>query len=346
MTPPTDRPPSPDAPDAPDDPAEVDDVDLTLRHVAHQFPEALAHALLPGARRITRCAWRDTQLSTRERRMDKSLYVVADGVARIEHVEWQSRWTHDLLLRVYEYHCLTTLALHAAAPRGKRVPRVRSTVVLLGGRTKLPWPPRMRFRASPPGEPFSGLRVCVDAVYQRTVDELTRRGAPLWSVFAPLAVDATPAAMVNVLDGLRDRSTPREFEELAVAMTVLADADSRRRGLRAAIASHLPEELVMQSWVYKQGLDKGRQDGQEEGRREGRQEGRREGRQEGRREGRQQGRQEGLRRSIALALSVRGLHLDEGARARLDAEARVDVLEAWLARAVTAPRIADVFAPG
>lgn len=56
MTPPTDRPPSPDAPDAPDDPAEVDDVDLTLRHVAQQFPEALAHALLPGARRITRCA--------------------------------------------------------------------------------------------------------------------------------------------------------------------------------------------------------------------------------------------------------------------------------------------------
>ena len=262
--------------------------------------------------------------------MDKSLYVVADGVARIEHVEWQSRWTHDLLLRVYEYHCLATLALHAAAPRGKRVPRVRSTVVLLGGRTKLPWPPRMRFRVSPPGEPFSGLRVCVDAVYQRTVDELTRRGAPLWSVFAPLAVDATPAAMVNVLDGLRDRSTPREFEELAVAMTVLADADSRRRGLRAAIASHLPEELVMQSWVYKQGLDKGRQDGQEEARREGRRE----------------GRQEGLRRSIALALSVRGLHLDEGAKARLDAEARVDVLEAWLARAVTAPRIADVFAPG
>jgi hypothetical protein len=126
-------------------------------------------------------------------------------------------------------------------------------------------------------------------------------------------------------------------------MTVLADADSRRRGLRAAIASHLPEELVMQSWVYKQGLDKGRQDGQEEGRRAARAS----RRQEGRREGRQRrDARRGLRRSIALALSVRGLHLDEASRARLDAEARVDVLEAWLARAVTAPRIADVFAPG
>lgn len=67
----------------------TDDVDLTLRHVAQQFPEGLARALLPEARRLTKCVWLDTQVTSRERRMDKSLYVVADGVARIEHVEWQ-----------------------------------------------------------------------------------------------------------------------------------------------------------------------------------------------------------------------------------------------------------------
>ncbi len=142
------------------------------------FPPTCAHALLPQARSLTECVWRDTQVTARERRMDKNLFVIADGVARLEHVEWQMRWTRDLLLRVYEYHCLTTLGLHAVAKEGETVPRVRSTVVLLGGRKK-PWPAWRRFRVSPPGEPFSGLRVRVEAVYQRTVAELEARDAPL-----------------------------------------------------------------------------------------------------------------------------------------------------------------------
>ena len=126
----------------------TDDVDLTLRHVAQQFPEGLARALLPEARRLTKCVWLDTQVTSRERRMDKSLYVVADGVARIEHVEWQSHWERGLLVRMYEYHCLTTLALHAAAKRGEKVPGGRSTVVLLSGRQN-PWPATLLRAARP-----------------------------------------------------------------------------------------------------------------------------------------------------------------------------------------------------
>ncbi len=323
--------PPPLAPDptaAPEPEPESDSVDLTLRHVTQQFPADLAHALLPGARSLTECVWRDTQVTARERRMDKTLFVVADGIARLEHVEWQLRWSRDLLLRMYEYHCLTTLGLHAAAAKGETVPCIRSTVVLLGGRRVKPWPERLRFRVSPPGEPFSGLRVRVEAVYQRTVAELEARDAPLWMVFAPLAVDATPDAMTRVLDALRDRTEPRQFEELAVAMTVLADADVRGRGLRAAITSHLPEEIVMQSWVYKQGVEKGRQEGIEKGIEEGI----------------EKGSQETLRRSIALTLSARGLRLTATRRAQLDAETRIEVLEAWLTRAVTAARAADVFA--
>ena len=55
------------------------------------------------------------------------------------------------------------------------------------------------------------------------------------------------------------------MEELGVAMSVLADADKRKRGLRGVITSLLPEEAVMESWVYKQGKEKGQQEGVEKG---------------------------------------------------------------------------------
>ncbi len=213
--------------DAPIDDEAAHDVDLTLRHVTHRFPDELARALIPEARTLDGCTWLDTQLTARERRMDKSLHVVADGVARVEHVEWQLRWTRDLLLRAFEYHALTTLALHDAAKEGEAVPRVRSTVVLLRGRRRTPWPAYRTFRTTPPGERFSGLRVRIEAVYQRTLAELASRRSPLWMAFAPLAVDASADTLPAVVRALRSRTPPMRFAELAVAMTVLADADGR-----------------------------------------------------------------------------------------------------------------------
>ncbi len=311
---------APATPAAPDSSDHRDDVDLALRHVTHRFPDELARALLPDATSLTGFAWHDTQVTARERRMDKNLYVVADGVPRIEHVEWQLRWMPQMLLRTYEYHCLATLGLHGAAKRGERVPRVRSTVVLLSGRRAAPWPAHRSFRTTPAGERFSGLRVHIDAVYQRTLAELSSRASPLWMVFAPLAVDATRENLPDVVRALEDRTARARFEELAVAMTVLADADGRARGLREVIAAQLPEELVMQSWVYTQGKQRGIEEGVEKGR------------------------QEGLRQSIELALATRGLRLTAARRAQLDAEGRPEVLQMWLTRAITAARTADVFA--
>lgn len=51
-------------PDTPSDPPELNEVDLTLRHVAQLFPEDLARALLPSAATLTECAWLDTQVRT------------------------------------------------------------------------------------------------------------------------------------------------------------------------------------------------------------------------------------------------------------------------------------------
>lgn len=304
------------------DPTDSDDVDRTLRHVAQRFPDELARALLPEARSLTEIAWTDTQLASRERRLDKSLYVVADGEARVEHAEWQLRWSRGLLARMFEYHALLTIALRDAAKPGERVPSVRSTVVLLGGR-EAPWPAVMRYRTTPRGEAFSGLRVRVEAVYQRSLAELAARGSAFWMAFAPLAVDATPDAMVAVVKHLRAKTTTARFEELAVTMQVLADADGRARGLREPITANLPKELIMRSWVYTQGLEKGLEKGREEGREEGR--------------------VESVRALILETLRTRGLRVTAARRAQIESEASAEVLLGWFSRALTAERTADVF---
>ncbi|HEU4410424.1 MAG TPA: hypothetical protein VFS43_34535 [Polyangiaceae bacterium] len=265
---PTDEPTSP-----------TDDVDLVLRHVSRRFPEQFARALLPPGSRVASASWLDTQVTARQRRLDRALDVrTAAGGRRLLHTEWQLRFEADLPFRVYEYHALLALSLHdeleaakasARPPRPPGAalapPRIESTVVLLSGREE-PWPAWGEYRTSPEGAPFSGVRFRIEAVYQRRVAELEAKGSPLWMIFAPLAVDATPARMAQVVEALRRRSSPRDFDELALAMTVLADADRRRRpGLQQAIVAHLPRELVMQNWIYKQGLAKGIEQGIEQG---------------------------------------------------------------------------------
>ena len=313
----------------------VDDVDLALRHLSQRFPDDLARALLPEARSLSECAWVETQLTARQRRIDRGLFVVADGVPRIEHVEWQTEWDRDVPFRLYEYHSLQSLALRDAHTGEGRVPRVRSTLVLLSGRER-PWPAHGVYRTSPTGERFSGLRFRIEAPYQRTIAELRARESALWLAFAPLAVDARAEAMPAVVRALRNRTTPRSFEELAVAMAALADADGRKRGLVGAITACLPEEVVMQS-TFLQKI-------REQAEREGRQKGEQLGLQEGRQVGRQEGRQEAVRDAIRTTLKTRGLRLTASRDARLVAETRLEVLQQWFVRALTADRVAEVFA--
>jgi hypothetical protein len=242
--------------DLPDD---EEDLDLTLRHVSRQFPEQLARALLAPGTVITEARWFETQVTSRQRRLDRAIEVVADGTRSIEHNELQLEMEADTPFRIYEYHTLTALALVDATPAGATPPRIRSTLVLLSGREK-PWPEHGEYRTSPDapeGEPFSGVKFRIDAVYQRTVAELEARGSPLWMVFAPLAVDADPERMKAVLDKLRAETSRRDFGELAVALTVVAAKDKRQRGLREGILALLKQEDVMQSSVDKMGKQEG-----------------------------------------------------------------------------------------
>ncbi len=131
--------------DPSDTPDFNEDIDLTLRHVSRQFPGGFARALLPPPMNITSATWFDTQVTARQRRIDRVLDVMADGRRRLEHVEWQLIWAADVPERMFEYHFLTALAGAAETPPDQPRPAVRSTVVLLSGREK-PWPSHGEYR--------------------------------------------------------------------------------------------------------------------------------------------------------------------------------------------------------
>jgi hypothetical protein len=234
-----------------------EDLDLILRHVTRQFPEALARALLPPGTVVTSARWSDTQVTSRQRRLDRGLEVVVENKRRLEHTEWQLEMLADTAFRLYEYNTLTSLALEAETPAGQDTPRIQSTVVLMSGR-ETPWPDHGTYRTSPDDQPFSGVTFRIDAVYQRTVAELEARG-PLWAIFAPLAVDADPVRMADVIGRLRAAHPARAFGELAVGALVLAAKDKRQRGLQAAILKVVSEEDVMHSPVYEMGHKRGEQ---------------------------------------------------------------------------------------
>ncbi len=255
---------------------DLDDVDLILRHVSRKFPQDLARALIPGPDPITVGDWIDTQVSGRQRRLDRALELAIGGRPCLLHVEWQLSMAAEVPFRVYEYNVLLSLAQADEARQGPAPLPIESVVVLLGGREE-PWPDQGEYRTSRQEARFSGVRFRIEPVYQYTVAELMARDSPLWLIFTPLAVDADEQSVPLVIEALRARTSRRELEELGVAMAVLAEADKRQRGLRGVITSLLPEEVVMQSWIYKQGEQKGREQGREEGREQGREQGREEG---------------------------------------------------------------------
>jgi hypothetical protein len=295
------------------------DVDLALRHVTRQFPVELAHAILPDAKRIEVEGWHETQLTARQRRLDRALWVKVEGVRRLLHLEWQLVWLNDVLFRVFEYHAMQAIALGQEWREKKRetpVPRIDSRVILLSGRDE-PWSDaEMVYPTAPDDGRFCGVQFRIEPVYQYTLGELLARDNLLWMIFAPLTRDATPDAMKAIIERLKQRvRSPQQFEELASAMTVMADADMRDRGLRGPITACLPRELVMRSWIY----------------------------QEGNRAGEIKGSLGSLRVAVETTLKARGLRVTPRRHEQIAQESDPDVLLEWLRAAATAERLADVF---
>jgi hypothetical protein len=242
-----------------------DHFDQTLRHASRQFPSQVARVLLCTDQPIEPLQWAETQVTARQRRLDRALSVKVAGEHTLLHAEWTLSMTRKVPFRVFEYHNLTALALadEAWAHTRAKPPPIESVVVVLSGRKK-PWPSHGEYRTSPLGKPFSGVQFRIEPVYQRTVAELQARG-PFWMIFAPLATDADATKLAQVVDALRAQTSPEAFEELGLALATLTEADRRKRGFRHVVESLLPEELVMQSWIYKKGKAEGLKEGCEQG---------------------------------------------------------------------------------
>ncbi|WP_437954931.1 hypothetical protein WME76_25635 [Sorangium sp. So ce119] len=200
------------------------DADITLRHLARRRPGDLVRAFVPEGHPIEVLGWVDSQVTNIERRLDKALRLRIDGEPRVLHVEFCFALRDDVPDRVFAYLGFLFAALRLEAP-GAPVPPIESVAVVLSGR-KRRLPATGKRRIAWPGRPFSGAHFRVDAVYQRTIKELRARGSVLWLVFAPLARDATAAALREVVAEIHaGAASAEERAELYTALLVMATID-------------------------------------------------------------------------------------------------------------------------
>ncbi|XXY50286.1 hypothetical protein WME91_03945 [Sorangium sp. So ce269] len=210
--------------------------DITLRHIARRRPGDLARVFAPEDRSVEILGWIDTQVTKLERRLDKALRLRVGGELRVLHVEFCFAWRDGVPDQIFEYLGFLFAALRTEAP-GDPVPPIESVVVVLSGRRQR-LPATGKRRTAWPERRFSGTHFHIDAVYQRTVAELWARGSVFWLAFAPLARDATVAAMREVVAEMKVRAaTPEERIELYTALLVMAAIDPWGHNLR--------RELVM-----------------------------------------------------------------------------------------------------
>ncbi|MFT3767312.1 MAG: hypothetical protein QM820_17575 [Minicystis sp.] len=261
------------------------DADITLRHIVRRHPEALVQALgVEG--RVEIVGWLDTQVTALERRLDKALGLRIEGELRALHVEFEYELTKSVGRRLYEYQALFNLGRSRETPDDP-VPPIESLVVVLTGRKKA-WPDDGNHRTGWLERPWSGIHYRIDAVYQRTVDELRGRGNVLWSVFVPLVRDATLEAVQRVIKDLRAHVLDaEELGDLLAAMLVMADVDPWGHNLREEIAVMLQSEgkdLMEVSKTLREAFERGQRAGLEKGIEAGIERGREKGLEEGRRQ--------------------------------------------------------------
>jgi hypothetical protein len=262
--------------------------DIALRHVVQRHARDLVVGLTP-AFPVESATWVETQLTFIERRLDKALELRGRGSRRLLQVEFIVDPEGDLGFRMFEYAALLVIALHAVARArgeggsgkgeggraggvGAEVPPVKSVALVLSGPRK-PWPELGEYRTSwPDGDPFSGHRFQIEPVYQRTTAELLARPGAFWLVFTPLAVDANPQSMRQVVEEILRREPCEDGRaDLYAALLVLAELDPWGHNLREEIemlVQELDVESIMKSKTLREVFEKGVEKGIDKGRKE------------------------------------------------------------------------------
>jgi len=238
-------------------------VDTLLRRISRRYPEALLrlfdiqeHAQISG--------WVDTQISARQRRLDRALGVVVDGTNQQLHVEWTERWTRRVEERVFEYNHLISDAarvdVYATRKKGQRAPRpppVDSAVVVLTGR-KEKWPEYGEHRTSSDTGKFSGVQFRFEAIYQKTVAEMEAMGSVFWLVFVPVAVDVDQDKLLRVIDTLKRSTTSEDYGDLIATMLEIAYMKKDRPELAKVILSHGRRDAIMFGSVWQEAKREGK----------------------------------------------------------------------------------------
>lgn len=250
--------------------------DITLRHLTHEHPDALLQGLpFPDAEVV---GWLDSQRTAiaLERRPDKGLALRVNGEPRTLAVEIEYELRGSMGRRIHAIEAL--FPPDWPAGRGGPSPPIATLVIVLSGR-KEPWPKEHEYRTSWPELGWSGVRYYVDAVYQRTVEELSSRGSVYWLIFTPLARDATAHKIRKIVRSIRARVAEwAERAELYAAMLVLADIAPWGYNARKEIEAMIEEDeedvdLLTVSVTLQRAFEKGKQEGIERGKQEGQQEG-------------------------------------------------------------------------
>jgi hypothetical protein len=287
----------------------------------------------------------------RARRADKGIIAQHDGYRVIYHHEWFIDDEEDIAWRMFEYACefvaatrATDEALYAAASKAARKnsslappPRpdpvyVRANAVLLDGPAR-PMPSEGVWRITPPGTPVEreGRQTFrIEAVYQQTTAQLLAHPGALWTVFAPLAVDATEDNLRLAVQAARERAhSRRQLEGIATAMGALATARPRFDEITDRINAMFKDEgIIERTPSYRQGVEKGIEEGIKKGIKKGREEGIEKG--------------AAAFRSVLLStLRSRSLRVSAAQRARIAATHDLATLAAWTQAAALAKTTAE-----
>ena len=273
------------SPSAKDGGKQMGNVDIVVRDFLKTVPEYLASAFTSPHTRIDSVRWEDTQLTTRERRLDKALEIISDDQRRVLHIEVQSQPASDMAYRVFEYHFMLAQALSSG---GAPAPPIKSVVILLSG-PKREVETRCRYSTGWPDEPFSGVQYSVLATYQLRGQQLLEQENPFLAVFTPLTRDASETTIEAAIEVLRRKARDtHQFYNLCSLMMVLAGLN-KTQNLVASIEQRvdrkkLMESELIQSWIQmgqEKGIEKGLAQGIEKGLAQGIEEGLAQGIEEG-----------------------------------------------------------------
>ncbi|WP_437533762.1 hypothetical protein WME79_07235 [Sorangium sp. So ce726] len=280
------------------------DADITLRHLARRRPEDLVRALLPEGRPVEVLGWVDSQVTNIERRLDKAIRLRIDGEPRVLHVEFCFALRDDVPDRLFEYLGFLFAALRLDA-QGEAVPPIESVAVVLSGRRQR-LPTTGKRCIAWPGRPFSGAHFRIDAVYQRTVSELRARGSVLWLVFAPLARNATLAALRQIVAEIHTgAATAEERAELYTALLVMATIDPWGHNLLKELVMMVEDKeegLLRRTPIIGEMIIEAERRGEERGERRGEERGEERGERRGEERGERRGEERGKQQAIAELL--------------------------------------------